>query len=367
MKKSRVLMLSGNGPPIYCGIGDYTGNLLRALRRLRPGWDWTWMCRRPRWFHSPFISYRGLRMIRPVVGWSSRSAGAAIAAARWLKPDLIHIQDQTHSFFESDAAVLIAKAFPCPVVVTLHEFHEELASVRFTTQLVERADVLICNDRRTARRCLELCRRSPDLQAWSPSNVLTETGDLDIEPQKGLLTTFGLISPLKRFDDIHAALRLLRREGLDLSWRIVGPFDPESNPYHAGLSQRLRDPWIEFTGGFPDINDPALRRLLAETWAAVLPFETGAAPSRGSLQAAWAFGLPIVTQHPPVDEPEIQDGVNCLLVKGFAPQDWSAAIRQAVSDQPLREQLRAGSLATAARFSWERLARLHLEVYDRLL
>ena len=367
MRQLRLLMVSGNGYPIICGISDYTANLLQTFQRLRPEWDLTWLCRRPRWFHSPVSSYRGLRIIRPSHAWAPLGIELASAVVRWVKPDLIHIQDQIHSYFETDAAVQITKAANCPVVVTLHEFHDELPSVQHTIQLVKRANIVTTSDVRTSKRCREYTGRVPDLQGWSPANVVPLELKEGVKTIPGLLTTFGLISKIKQLPIIFEALEHLRHQGADLHWRIVGPFDPVNDAYHAQLQNRFSVPWVEFTGGFPDVNDKRLHTLLSESNAIILPFADGASPRRTSLQTAWAFGLPVITTVPPAKEPDIQDGVNCLLVEKSSPQVWVAAIERVLQEPKLREQLCAGSRATAEHFSWERLAKLHIEIYNQLL
>ena len=99
----------------------------------------------------------------------------------------------------------------------------------------------------------------------------------------------------------------------------------------------------------------------------VLPFADGASPRRTTLQAAWAFGLPVVTTSPLPKEPEIHSGINCLLVEEFATKAWSDKIQEVLQNDELKQQLRCGSLATAKHFSWERLSKLHLQIYRDLL
>lgn len=367
MRRRRLLMISGNGPNLICGISDYTANLLETFQHLCPEWDWMWLCRKPRWFDAPISSYRNLQIIRPTHTWNFLGINLVTAAVCLLKPDLIHIQDEIYSYFETDAAVQIAKAAKCPVVVTLHEFHTELSSVHYTIKLVKNSDVVITNDNRTTDRCRQYTGRNPNLQGWSPANVLPLKPEQSVKPVPGLLTTFGLISKIKQLPILFEALKNLRQQGANLHWRIIGPFNPTADTYHAELAQLFNEPWVEFTGGFPDVRDGRLRTLLAESDAMILAFADGASPRRGSLQAAWAFGLPVITTVPPVNEVNLQHGVNCFLVKESTPQAWSAAIRQVQLDRELREQLSFGSRMTAEHFSWEKLATLHLKIFNSLL
>jgi len=362
----RVVMISGSAPPVIDGVGQHAALLLEHLSAARPAWNWWHLARRFRWFHLPFGRRGAVRLARPARGWTPAGTDAAIRALRALRPDLVHIQDQVHSFYETDAAVRLAQAANCPVVATLHEFHTELPSVRHTVALARRADALIANDRRTFDRCREATGKTPELLGWSPANVPPADPAWNVRVIPGRLVTFGLINALKQLDIVAEAVERVVAARPDVTWRITGPFAPESNPLHAELARRLAHHAIAFTGGTPGI-DRRLRTWLAQAEVMLLPYADGAAMRRTSLTAAWAFGLPVITTPPTAEEPAIVDGENCLLV---APEDveaWTRAIQRVLEDTALAEGLRQGSLRTARQFGWEPLAARTLELYDRLL
>jgi len=73
-----------------------------------------------------------------------------------------------------DSAVEIAAAakdLGAKVVVTLHEFHSELTSVRHTIKLVQLADKVLAQDTRNAERCAQHAGRAVDRIIWSPTNM----------------------------------------------------------------------------------------------------------------------------------------------------------------------------------------------------
>jgi glycosyltransferase involved in cell wall biosynthesis len=366
MHRTRVVMVSGNAPPVLDGVGDCVSYLMAELARQRPEWGWYWVCRRPRWFHSPIVFRDGVTLVRPHHGWTARGIARATSAVRRLRPDILHVQEQIHSFYESDAAVAIAGAAPVPLVTTLHEFHVELPSVRHTIDLVKRSDLIIANDARNAERSREHAGREVDHRWWSANTVLPPDPSWGVRPIPGVAATFGFISGLKALPTVHESLKRLRPAHPDLRWRIIGPFHPESNADHAALSRTIDGDWVEFTGGFP-VRDRRLRTLLGEAQTMLLPYTDGASLRRTTLQAAWAFGMAVVTTPPPHPEPEIKDGENCLLVPDLDPEKWASAVGRLLADPALAARLRAGSLATAERLGWARLARLHLEAYDALL
>jgi glycosyltransferase involved in cell wall biosynthesis len=363
--RRHVVIVSGHAPPVMDGVGDATAMLVAELARQRPEWRWTWLTRRPGWYRSPIVRGPGYTLIRPNHTWTPSGRRVACSTLQWLRPDLVHIQEQIHSFFETGAEAQLAAAAPCPVVTTLHEYHVELPSVVHTDDLVRRSAAIIANDARNAARCLDRTGRSADARWWSGSTVeprpeTTRRVDPDI------VTTFGFLTALKAVGLVRGAIERLRAEGRPIRWRVIGPFDPERNPEHAPLAELSRLDWVEFTGGF-SVRDPELGRLLAESRLMLLPFADGASLRRTSLFAAWSFGLPAITTPPPGDEPEIIDGENCLFVRDSTPEGWARGIARVLDDPALEARLRSGSLEAARHYGWPELARRHLALYDRVL
>ena len=369
------MLVSGSSPPKIDGVGHYTRRLAERLAGARPDWNVGWLSRRPARAGLPVRRANGVWWIRPAHTWSMRGRLLASAAARVFGPDLVHVQEETHSFHETDAALSIARAAPTGrLVTTLHEVHPELASARVTAELVRASTAVIANDQRTFDRCAALSGHKPDHLWWSPSNVIPATPPRAARAGNGhaVVLTFGQISPDKQLETVFEALSRARLT-TPLVWRIVGPFDPDRNDYHRSLRERIwaggGDSWIRFEGGFDRLDDPTLLAHLSRADLAVLLFSDGASPRRGSLQAAWAFGLPVITTSPPADEPAIRDGANCALVGGRDPLSPALAVlvSDLVRDSERAARLREGALATASAYSWDRLVELHLKLYDSVL
>jgi glycosyltransferase involved in cell wall biosynthesis len=363
-ERAHVVVISGQGPPSMDGVGDATAMLVAALARAQPGWRWTWMYRRPGWWRSPIVPRNGYTVVRPNHTWNAAGRRAACRMLRALRPDLVHIQDQIHSYFETDAAVLLADATPAPVVTTLHEYHVELPSVVHTDELVRRSVAIVANDARNAARCLERTGRAADARWWSGSTVEPPRPGEFPPPERDVVTTFGFISALKALELPLGALDRLRGEGRSLRWRILGPFRPDRNHDHARLASLAGEGRAEFTGA---VSFPELRRLLAASRIMLLPFADSASLRRMTLHAAWAFGIPTITTPPTHDEPAIVDGENCLLVREATPDAWAAAIGRILDDPALEARLSEGSRRAADLYGWPELSRRHLELYDRIL
>ena len=363
-RRTRVLMVSGEAPPLCGGVGDSTHQLLREMAALRPGWRWLWLSRRPRWKSAPIAKLGPITLLRPAFGWGSTSTRASEVVARLCRADLVHVQEEEYSYAHGDAAWRIAAAARAPIVSTIHELHRDGPGVSHTVRLARRSDVVVANDRRTAERCGDCAGRPADHILWSANTIRPPEPGARIDRRPGAITTFGFINRLKQLDVVHAGLGLLRDGRPDLSWKIIGPFEPRAVDHHAGLARRLGDDWVTFTGGLPEAG---VRSSLAESRLMILPYSDGASTRRGTLQVAWAFGMPVITTPPPSAEPMIEDGRNCLLVRDASPRAWADAIARVLDDPALEARLREGSLATARAFSVSRQAARYIEIYESLL
>jgi glycosyltransferase involved in cell wall biosynthesis len=113
-----------------------------------------------------------------------------------------------------------------------------------------------------------------------------------------------------------------------------------------------------------------------------LPFRDGASFRRGTLMAALANGMAIVTtaetRLPPRREaapggtlpgsrPDLRDGENVLLVPPDDPHALAGAIKRAAGSPDLRAKLEKGALALAAFFTWDKIADAHVELYAQLV
>lgn len=369
-------MVSGNGPDCADGVAHLTERLLGQLTRERPDTAWLWLNRRSTKGRAALsFDKAGVVQIRPWHTWRPFSWKLAELVIRSLRPHVVHIQDEIHSFHETGAAVELArsaKKFGAGVIVTLHEYHVELPSVHFTDELVALADAIVVQDRRNAERCRTRTGRSADAVGWSPSNI--EPPPTTVAPIPGRLVTFGLLGRAKGVEIVYEALRKIRPQHQDLTWHIMGPFDPVKNDYHRELRDRFAaEPWITFTGGPKDLSQIDFRRALAQASLMLLPFSDGASARRTTLHAAWAFGLATITTAPEVEEPEIRDGDNCILVPGgqlsveLQVDAWVQAIENLLMSPALVQRLREGSRKAAERHSWQRLGELHRGLYERWL
>jgi glycosyltransferase involved in cell wall biosynthesis len=367
MKKARIVIVTGNPPEMTCGVAHTTAKLVEELRRQRPEWEFLWQCRRARWFHSPFSIVGGTKTIRPNHSWDRLGTYLATMTSRAAKPDVLHIQEAIHSFHETGAAATIAGAASCPVVTTLHEFHTELGSVDHTIDLVRSSTAVIANDARAASRCLTSAGKVPDLMGWSPTTITPSSG-YERKAVPGFLTTFGVMGDLKLMELVYDAISLFGPERRGLRWCIVGPFNPDTNAYHRQLREKFDSSWVTFTGQLiAGTDDAELETIFRKTAVMLLPFADGPSTRRTTLQAAWAFGIPVITTPPPEGENAILNDVNCIVAQPDSAQSWADAIASVLDSPSLSARLSSEGLRTADEFSSRHLAELHLDLYDKVL
>jgi glycosyltransferase involved in cell wall biosynthesis len=110
------------------------------------------------------------------------------------------------------------------------------------------------------------------------------------------------------------------------------------------------------------VPEPVLRALYQNAAALVYPsrYEGFGLP----LVEAMASGTPVLASRA-ASIPEVV-GEAGLLLDPDDPRRWADAIVNVMTDGTVRARLRADGLARAAMFTWERTARITLEVYRRV-
>ncbi len=125
------MIVSGNAPPIFCGIGDYSQQLAKALQDEK--------------IETVHIGLEREQTISALKPW--RIIFKILKVLRHKKFDLVHIQYEAFSFSQSTLFVLFLSALPIPLIVTFHEVFQRTALERFRDRfLAKRAAKIIVTD-----------------------------------------------------------------------------------------------------------------------------------------------------------------------------------------------------------------------------
>ena len=428
-----VAILSAEYPPQPGGIGDYTRRLGQAL--VDRGQQVLVFTIGDLRFQIVDLNASTLNLQSTIYnlqsnwGWHiGRDVGAALQQTR---PDILHIQYQTGAYGMHPAINFLPwRLRRTPhrpaIVVTAHDLlppylFPKAGRLRqwVTRRLLTDADaVVVTNDDDYARvtgacglgtsgwRAIvnpQPAGPSPQAPVSIPigSNIAVAPPEhyqraawrarLGIAADETLLAFFGLISRSKGLDTLLDALAQLPAR-----FRLIviggAATTPEDRAYAAAIRQQIARLGLEqrvtITGHCEEADVSA--HLLAADIAA-LPFADGASFRRGSLLAALAHGLAVVTtaqlepragrpvwaNQEPADRGlsrgsqlpihSLVDGENVLLVPPGDASALVAAIQRLARDTGLHEQLAGGGRLLAAQFGWDAIAAQHEQLYARLL
>lgn len=383
----RILLITGEFPPMQGGVGDCTHEIAKGLAALGAQvcvlTSTQAVSRQP-----PAVS------VLPIIrhwGWSSHRVLARVL--REFAPHVAHIQYQTAAFAMRPAINFAPRFLKSPQTKFVTTFHDVRVPYLFpkagrirewvTYELARASDAVIATNDEDYRQ-LETCNLKLLTLIPIGSNILvTESPNhpratwrarLGVREDETLLCYFGFLNESKGGETLIRALALVPNAKLLMIGGQVGASDPTNRAYLAHIQSLIsnlqlsdRVLWTEYTP--PEI-------VTANFYASdvcVLPYRDGASYRRGTLMAALAHGMPIVTTQVKREKakgksilPELDDAENCLLVPPDDPRALADAIQRAIASPELRAKIGAGARALAQHFTWDKIAQRHLELYRRI-
>ncbi len=396
----KITLLTGEFPPMRGGVADYTSLIADGLKRL--GVDVSVLtstrARSPRG-DAPWVS-------PDVVSWGTGLWGDVARHVEQHRPDILHVQYQTGAYDMRLGINLLPwinriRRRKARLVVTFHDLKEpylfpKIGPARHlaTMALAAGSDAIVITNSDDLLRVAD--RNAPGRSRWEwgrrliapipiGSNIPPAGGDYDrslwrarfgARDEDLVLAYFGFLSPAKGVDILAAAFETLVERGRPVRLLMIGaPTGDTGHPdrqYENSLRTFLDQPKIRgrvtWTGF---LASSSVGAYLSAADACCLPFRSGASLRHGTLVAAIAQGLPIVTTRaarPSKGDPlpRLESGKNALLV---APNDSEAlvtAIERLIAEPSLREGIAAGARDLAANFEWETIARDTLRLYQKL-
>ena len=186
-----------------------------------------------------------------------------------------------------------------------------------------------------------------------------------------VVLTWGLLGPGKGIENAIDAIALLRDMDRPPQYWIVGETHPKvretsGEDYRESLVRRARDAGVsrlvKFYDGYRDLS--ALHALVIQANLVVLPYESREQVTSGVLVEAIAAGLPVVATDFPHASELLSQGCGVVV-----PHDDTAAlaraIREVLTNDPLRSRLEATARRIAPSLYWPAVGRSFGALVDR--
>lgn len=339
----------------------------------------------------------GYRVVQVPAGEVDRAGDDALAAAvgdfaegmaRWAvrhraSYDILH----SHYWLSGWAGLLLHEVLRVPLAISFHtlgrvkdatrradEAPAGLLRLAAETEVIARAGCVIASTPTEAAQLIEHYGASPERLCTSPPGVdhgvfrpgsqAEARAALGLPAEGALVLFVGRLQPLKGPDVALAAFTRLAA-GLPGARLVVvgGPSGPQGEAEASGLRRHA------VAAGLGDrvlFHSPVPHAALAAHYRAA---DVLVVPSRsesfGLVAAeAQACGLPVVAAAVGGLSHTVADGKSGILVSGWDPADYAAALRRILTEPGLAGRLSAGAIAQAERFSWPATADRLLELYS---
>jgi glycosyltransferase involved in cell wall biosynthesis len=359
----RVLIVCPSYPPqdVTCGVGDYTRCLAEELVRLG---EQVTVVASAAW-RGP---ERGGVGVLPILD----------APAPWwrvIPTDVVNLQYAPDLYRERGRA--LRATLSTPTVVTFHTLLDPtlrsrgvalwlLASARHVVAANEEVSAMV--RRRLpwiARRLTEVPIGS-NIAIASPGDPAEIRASIGAPPRAPLLVHFGLVYPGKGLETLLEALAIVRVTHAETHLVVAGDTREADRAYRSdleALAVKLGVARAVTWTGRRDDED--VSRILALADIFVAPFDGGASIRRGSLLAAFAHGLPVVSTSPAVVSAYLRDGDNVALVAPRDPTALAARIGVLLDSPAQRARLADGARKLATRLAWPAIAEEMRGAYRR--
>ena len=389
----RVLLVTGEYPPMRGGIGDYSALLQAAL--LQQGIDvWVLTSTKaatggpaaPAASHVPVLPH--------VASWDFRCWAELEAAIAVAQPDVVHVQYQAGAFDLHPAIPLwpLRRRFRRPrpkIVVTFHDLRvpylfPKAGPLRHLVilALAVGADRAIVTNEEDAVRLRWLGTRVRRIPIGSNIPVVpcdeqqrqAVRRRFGVTPDELLLGYFGFLTPTKGVDLLLRALPQLEQLGIRPRLLMIGGGAGESAASNLeydclirGMAEAPERKGKVLWTGF--LTPEEVSVTLQAIDLCVLPYREGASFRHGTLAAALVHGLPIVTTLPPLPGPSnsLLDGTHVALVPPDDPQELAHTIARLARDPKQRTVLAHGAARLGKQFRWGQIAARTVALYRDVL
>jgi len=381
----RALVIAGEFPPMQGGVGDFSRCLAESLSR--QGLEVS--------VFSPVGSISGSTFTFTVLGvargWGWQDLWRIVQRCRQ-GIDVVNLQYQAAAYAMRLPIHLLPWACRwcgIPLVVTFHDLRLPYLfpkagklRARVIEWLLSGCDAAIVTNEEDAEKARAMAPEVPLRVVRIGSNVKPAARDggerkrlrerWGVGEESVVLCYFGFLNGSKGAGDLVRALALLRERDEDVYLVFIGGLTGDSDVTNARsaaevseLAQRLHvEDRVRYTGF---VCEAEVSAAFYASDICVLPYRDGASYRRGSLMAALAHGMPIVTTIPRVHVPGLSEGSNVALVPEGKVELLAERIAALADDAEERERLSRAAKDLARQFDWDAIARDTIAVYQEAM
>jgi glycosyltransferase involved in cell wall biosynthesis len=368
-RKSLRIALLGNHSPRRCGIATFTGDFASALLRGFPdiAVDIYAMNDAGSAYDYPPQVVQGIDEANPIAyADAARAIGASGA-------DLLWVQHE-YGIFGGPAGshlLRLLDRITIPVIVTLHTVltNPNEDQRRVLEAVVRRASRVVVMAERGRRILTEVHGISRDKIVVIPHGIadrpLLDTADFKerfgLAGRKTVLT-FGLLSPNKGIETMIRAMPRIVTAEPDVMYTVLGATHPhlvarEGERYRDQLTALAAElgvaGQVRFVDAFVDVEDLLDQLCAADLY--VTPYLNPAQITSGTLSYAVGLGKPVISTPYWHAEELLADGVGALVAFDD-PEGFARRIIELLSDDALREDMRARAYARGRTMTWASVA-----------
>jgi len=363
----KIILITGSYPPMRCGVGDYTYQLSKAIRK--------------RQIDIKIYSSLSARLherhtfLRPVVRkWGLLAMLYLVRAIKKAAPDIVHIQYPTLGYgyhLGPQFLLLLLRLSGIKVVTTVHEFKFARVPRRISllpflfwsnalifTSEEERSVVFKALPRveKKMRDATYVIPVGSNIPVFDQKTVKRDNGPV--------VSFFGLFYPGRRIELVVESFREAHKFHPELKFRFIGDLHPRYKEYFLKIkklaAEMLPEDRVEWLLG---LTPEEISVAIAESSACVLPFPNGASFRRTTFIAALSLGVPAITTRGTSTPDDLVDGKNVLFAED--KRTIASKIDLILSDKLLADKLSVNAKILSTIFLWDRIAGQHLSVYEK--
>ena len=375
-KLSRIAFI-GNSLPRRCGIATFTTHLQQAVAISRTDIETAIVAMTDRGtaYEYPAIVHLQIHDDRPE---------DYLRAAEFLNAGQFDVVCLQHEFgiFGGEAGgdiLALLSRLTMPIVTTLHTVllaptpaqrgvlnRIVDVSTRVIVMAEKAAELLRTVYRVLADKIEVIPHGIPDFPFVEPDQAKEKFGFKD----KGILLTFGLLSPNKGIEVVIDAMPSILESRADTVYVVLGATHPnlvreQGEAYRESLLQRVRELGVEDHVVFLDqfVDQATLLGFISMCDVYVTPYLNEAQMTSGTLAYSFGLGKAVVSTPYWHAQELLADGRGILIPFGDVAA-FGSQIAELLTDDVRRQSMRERAYADSRAMTWERTAERYLTAFE---